>query len=143
MEMPDYHLPLLSNVLRTTWDRTYDSMSKALMIFVPFSIIIYLLFHLPAGAAVSDSYGMTIGSFLDPIGKIIGLSGKDMTGFLFTYPAKELSLLYLGLSYGGVGEEAVAGFMGDVWTPLQLPHRRIWLCRPRLLGGGAFGLGMI
>ena len=119
MEMPDYHLPLLSNVLRTTWDRTYDSMSKALMIFVPFSIVIYLLFHLPAGAAVADSYGMTIGSFLDPIGKIIGLSGKDMTGFLFTYPAKELSLLYLGLSYGGVGEEAVAGFMGDVWTPLQ------------------------
>ena len=119
MEMPDYHLPLLSNVLRTTWDRTYDSMSKALMIFVPFSIVIYLLFHLPAGAAVADSYGMTIGSFLDPIGKIIGLSGKDMTGFLFTYPAKELSLLYLGLSYGGVGKEAVAGFMGDVWTPLQ------------------------
>ncbi len=119
MEMPDYRLPLLSNVLRTTWDRTYDSMTKALMIFVPFSIIIYLLFHLPAGAAVTDSYGMTIGSFLNPIGKIIGLSGKDMTGFLFTYPAKELSLLYLGLSYGGVGEEAVAGFMGDVWTPLQ------------------------
>jgi len=119
MEMPDYHPPLLSNVLRTTWDRTYSSMSKALMIFVPFSIIIYLLFHLPAGAAAADSYGMTIGSFLDPIGKIIGLSGKDMTGFLFTYPAKELSLLYLGLSYGGVGKEAVAGFMGNVWTPLQ------------------------
>ena len=119
MEMPDYHPPLLSNVLRTTWDRTYSSMSKALMIFVPFSIIIYLFFHLPAGAAVADSYGMTIGNFLDPIGKIIGLSGKDMTGFLFTYPAKELSLLYLGLSYGGVGEEAVAGFMGNVWTPLQ------------------------
>jgi ferrous iron transport protein B len=119
MEMPDYHPPLLSNVLRTTWDRTYSSMSKALMIFIPFSIIIYLLFHLPAGAAMADSYGVTIGNFLDPIGKIIGLSGKDMTGFLFTYPAKELSLLYLGLSYGGVGEEAVAGFMGDVWTPLQ------------------------
>ena len=119
MEMPDYHPPLLSNVLRTTWDRTYSSMSKALMIFVPFSIIIYLLFHLPAGAVVANSYGMTIGNFFDPIGKIIGLSGKDMTGFLFTYPAKELSLLYLGLSYGGVGEEAVAGFMGNVWTPLQ------------------------
>ncbi|MCK4452337.1 MAG: hypothetical protein KAX26_17335, partial [Anaerolineae bacterium] len=89
MEMPDYHPPLLSNVLRTTWDRTYSSMSKALMIFVPFSIIIYLLFHLPAGAAMTDSYGVMIGNFLDPIGKIIGLSGKDMTGFLFTYPAKE------------------------------------------------------
>jgi ferrous iron transport protein B len=117
--MPDYHPPLLSNVLRTTWDRTYSSMSKALMIFLPFSIVIYLLFHLPVGAEMADSYGVRIGSFFDPIGKIVGLAGKDMTGFLFTYPAKELSLLYLGLSYGGVGEESIAGFMGDVWTPLQ------------------------
>jgi ferrous iron transport protein B len=119
MEMPDYHLPLLSNVLRTTWDRTYSSMSKALMIFLPFSIVIYLLFHLPAGAEMVDSYGVMIGSFFDTIGKIVGLAGKDVTGFLFTYPAKELSLLYLGLSYGGVGEESIAGFMGDTWTPLQ------------------------
>jgi ferrous iron transport protein B len=119
MELPDYHPPLLSNVLRTTWDRTYSSMSKALMIFLPFSIVIYLLFHLPAGVEMADSYGVMIGSFLDPIGKIIGLAGKDMTGFLFTYPAKELSLLYLGLSYGGVGEDSIVGFMGDTWTPLQ------------------------
>lgn len=44
--------------------------------------------------------------------------GRDITGFFFAYPAKELSLLYLGLLYG-VGKEAVTGFMGSVWTPLQ------------------------
>jgi len=119
MEMPDYHPPLLSNVLRTTWDRTYSSISKTLMIFLPFSVIIYLLFHLPVGVETANTYGVMIGNFLDPVGKIIGLEGKDMTGFLFTYPAKELSLLYLGLSYGGVGEESIAGFMANVWTPLQ------------------------
>jgi ferrous iron transport protein B len=119
MEMPDYHPPLLSNVMRTTWNRTYSSMSKALMIFLPFSILIWLLFSLPAGAAATETWGVQVGRFLDPIGRIIGLAGKDMTGFLFTYPAKELSLLYLGLSYGGVGEEQVAGFMANVWTPLQ------------------------
>jgi ferrous iron transport protein B len=119
MEMPDYHPPLLSNVLRTTWDRTYSSMSKALMIFLPFSILVWLLFNFPAGAAATETWGAQVGHFLDPLGRIIGLSGKDMTGFLFTYPAKELSLLYLGLSYGGVGEEQVAGFMAGVWTPLQ------------------------
>ena len=127
MEMPDYHMPMLSNVLRTTWDRTYNSMSKALMIYIPFSIVIYLLFHLPVGAAAADLYGMKIGNFLDPIGKIIGLSGKDMTGFIFTYPAKELSLLYLGLSYGGVGEETITGFMGNVWTPLQAVSYLVFL----------------
>jgi ferrous iron transport protein B len=119
MEMPDYHPPLLSNVLRTTWDRTYSSMSKALMIFLPFSVLIWGLFNFPAGAAATETWGVQVGQFLDPIGRVIGLAGRDMTGFLFTYPAKELSLLYLGLSYGGVGEEQVAGFMGNVWTPLQ------------------------
>jgi len=119
MEMPDYHPPLLSNVLRTTWDRTYSSMSKALMIFLPFSVLIWVLFNFPAGAAVTETWGVQVGNFLDPIGQIIGLAGRDMTGFLFTYPAKELSLLYLGLSHGGVGEEQVAGFIGNVWTPLQ------------------------
>jgi ferrous iron transport protein B len=119
MEMPDYHPPLLSNVLRTTWDRTYSSISKALMIYLPFSVLMWVLFNFPAGAVATETWGVQAGRFLDPIGRIIGLAGRDMTGFLFTYPAKELSLLYLGLSYGGVGEDQVASFMADVWTPLQ------------------------
>jgi ferrous iron transport protein B len=118
MEMPDYHLPSLSNVLRTTWNRTYSSMSKALIIFLPFSVLIWVLFNFPAGAHAGGTWGAQLGSFLDPIGKVIGLAGRDITGFLFAYPAKELSLLYLGLSYG-VGEEAVTGFMSSIWSPLQ------------------------
>jgi ferrous iron transport protein B len=117
--MPDYHPPLLSNVLRTTWDRTYDSISKALMIYLPFAVLMWVLFNFPAGAATTETWGVQLGRLFDPVGRIIGLAGRDMTGFLFTYPAKELSLLYLGLSYGGVGEEQVAGFMAGVWTPLQ------------------------
>jgi ferrous iron transport protein B len=127
MELPDYHPPLLSNVLRTAWHRTYSSISKALMIFLPFSIIIYLLFHLPVGAEMADTYGAMIGRPLDPIGRIIGLTGKDMTGFLFTYPAKELSLLYLGLSHGGVPKEDIAGFISNVWTPLQATSYLVFL----------------
>jgi ferrous iron transport protein B len=119
MEFPDYHPPLLSNVLRTTWNRTYSAMSRALVIFVPFSILIWVLFNFPVGAAQDATWGMHIGHFLDPIGKIIGLSGKDMTGFLFSYPAKELSLLYLGLSHGVGGEEGVLNLIGEIWSPLQ------------------------
>lgn len=127
MEMPDYHPPLLSNVLRTTWERTFRSMSKALMIFLPFSVLVWVLFNFPDGAATAETWGAQVGNFLNPLGNIIGLAGKDMTGFLFTYPAKELSLLYLGLSYGGVGEAQVAGFMGGVWSPLQAISYLIFL----------------
>ena len=117
MELPDYHPPLASNILRTTWDRTYSAMSKALLIFIPFSILIWILFNFPAGSEAT--WGIQIGKFLDPIGAIIGLAGKDMTGFLFSYPAKELSLLYLGLAYGVEGAEGVLNVIGNVWTPLQ------------------------
>ncbi|NMC46071.1 MAG: ferrous iron transport protein B [Chloroflexi bacterium] len=117
MELPDYHPPLVSNILRTTWDRTYSAMSKALLIFVPFSILIWVLFNFPAGNEIT--WGMQIGQFLDPVGAVIGLVGKDMTGFLFSYPAKELSLLYLGLAYGVEGAEGVLDVIGSVWTPLQ------------------------
>ncbi len=119
MELPDYHLPLLSNVLRTAWNRTYSAMSKALMIFIPFSILIWFLFNFPAGGVAEASWGMQVGHYLDPIGAVIGLSGKDMAGFLFSYPAKELSLLYLGLSYGVGGEEGVLNVIGDIWSSLQ------------------------
>jgi ferrous iron transport protein B len=94
-------------------------MSKALLIFVPFSILIWVLFNFPAGSGTETSWGMQIGHFLDPLGALIGLAGKDMTGFLFSYPAKELSLLYLGLSYGVGGEEGILNVIGNVWTPLQ------------------------
>ena len=119
MELPDYRWPLLTNVLRTTWARTYDSMKKALLIFVPSSMLIWVLFHFPAGAPPAVTWGMQIGQYLEPLGRVIGLPGQDMIGFLFTYPAKELSLLYLGLSHGGVGEEGILDVIGSVWTPLQ------------------------
>lgn len=119
MELPDYHLPLLSNVLRTTWHRTHQSMKRALMVFLPFSVIIWALFNFPAEAAATETWGVQTGRFLEPLGRAIGLQGKDMTGFLFSYPAKELSLLYLGLSHGGVGEEGVLSVIGGVWTSLQ------------------------
>ena len=119
MELPDYRWPSLANVLRRTWDRTYDSMKKALLIFVPSSMLIWVLFHFPAGAPLTATWGMQIGRYLEPLGRVIGLQGQDMVGFLFTYPAKELSLLYLGLSHGIVGGQGILKVIGSVWTPLQ------------------------
>ncbi|HEX2915101.1 MAG TPA: ferrous iron transport protein B [Chloroflexia bacterium] len=119
LELPDYRLPALSNVLRTTTERTIGAMKKALYYFPPFAVLIWVLFNFPAGAAPVDTWGAQVGSFLNPIGGMIGLGGKDMTAFLFTYPAKELSLLYLGLTYGGVDESGLLNALHAAWTPLQ------------------------
>jgi ferrous iron transport protein B len=118
LELPDYRMPALSKVLRTTTERTIGALKKALFYFPPFAVLIWVLFHFPNNE-VASSWGMNIGSYLDPIGYLIGLSGRDISAFVFTYPAKELSLLYLGLTHGGVNEEGLLAVLNTAWSPLQ------------------------
>jgi ferrous iron transport protein B len=118
LEMPDYRLPSPVNVLRTTARRTYSSMLNALVLFPPFAVVIWALFNLPHEAATADTIGMQLAVFLTPAGAIIGLAGKEMMSFLFAFPAKELTLLFLGLIYAG-GSDDISGALLSAWTPLQ------------------------
>jgi ferrous iron transport protein B len=118
LELPDYRLPSVYNILRSTAVRTFSAMKRALVFFPPFAVVIWVLFHFPAGADQAGTWGVQIGNLLDPVAALIGLSGKALAGFIVAAPAKELSLLYLGVAYGG-GEDGVAQVLGTVWTPLQ------------------------
>jgi ferrous iron transport protein B len=116
MELPDYRLPLPSNVFFTTLHKTYKSMVKALTVFIPFSILIWFVFTFPVGANVP--YAGQISGFLDPVGALIGMTGEDWLPFLFSFPAKELTILYLNFAYGQELTEG-ADFLTNVWSPLK------------------------
>ncbi len=118
LEMPDYRLPSPVNVLRTTATRTYSSMKNALILFPPFAVVIWALFNLPQGAATADTIGMQIATVLAPAGIILGLGGKELMSFIFAFPAKELTLLFLGLIYAG-GSTDISAALASTWTPLQ------------------------
>ena len=116
MELPDYRLPLPSNVAYTTLYKTYKSMVKAITVFVPFSMFIWFLFTFPVGASVP--YAGRISRFLDPVGGLIGMTGEDWLPFLFSFPAKEMTILYLNFAHG-LGMSEGVRFLTDVWTPLK------------------------
>lgn len=118
LELPDYRMPSAYKVLRSTASRTFSAMKRALLFFPPFAVVIWVMFHFPAGVPQADTWGMQLGTILEPVAGLLGLSGKAMTGFIVAAPAKELSLLYLGIAYGG-GEDGVAQVLGTMWTPLQ------------------------
>jgi ferrous iron transport protein B len=119
LELPDYRLPKLTNVLRTAATRTYSAMQKALVYFPPFAVVIWILFNFPAGVPQSETWGMQMGNLFEPLGHVLGIGGKDITGFLVAFPAKELSLLYLGLTYNvGDGGEGL-NVLANLWSPLQ------------------------
>ncbi len=116
MELPDYRLPLPSNVVYTTLYKTYNSMVKALTMFLPFSVLIWFLFTFPVGASIP--YAGQISKLLNPVGALIGMTGEDWLPFLFSFPAKELTILYLNFAYG-LGLSEGVGFLTNVWTPLK------------------------
>ena len=116
MELPDYRLPLPSNVAYTTIYKTYKSMVKALTVFIPFSLLIWFLFNFPVGA--NAPYASQISSLLDPVGALIGMTGEDFLPFIFSFPAKELTILYLNFAYGQGLSEGVS-FLTNVWSPLK------------------------
>jgi len=101
MELPDYRLPLTSNVLT---------------IFIPFSLLIWFLFNFPVGA--NAPYASRISCLLDPVGALIGMTGEDFLPFIFSFPAKELTILYLNFAYGHGLIEGV-GFLTNIWSPLK------------------------
>jgi len=116
MELPDYRLPLPSNVAYTTIYKTYKSMVKVLTIFIPFSLLIWFLFNFPVGA--NAPYASRISCLLDPVGALIGMTGEDFLPFIFSFPAKELTILYLNFAYGHGLIEGV-GFLTNIWSPLK------------------------
>jgi Fe2+ transport system protein B len=78
-------------------------------------VILWYLFTYPLDGL---PYAARIASSLDIFGAIIGLSGKDVLPFLFSFPAKELTILYLNYAHGyGLSEEV--NFLSTQWTTLQ------------------------
>lgn len=98
MELPSYHLPVASNILRTTWERGWDFIKRAGTVIFAASVIIWTLnslsfeggFHYISesmgGASILENIGNAIAYFFIPLGfgnwqsavaTILGLIAKE------------------------------------------------------------------
>ncbi|MBQ9940744.1 MAG: ferrous iron transport protein B [Clostridia bacterium] len=98
MELPSYHLPVASNVLRTTWERGWDFIKRAGTVILAASIIIWVLNSISftgglhyitesaGGASILEVIGGAIAFLFIPLGfgnwqsvvaTILGLVAKE------------------------------------------------------------------
>lgn len=97
MELPPYRKPKVGRlIVRSVLDRTIFVLARAAAVAAPAGIIIWLLSHITVG---DKSIFLHITDFLDPVGKIMGLDGTILTGFILGIPANEIVMPIIMMGY--------------------------------------------
>lgn len=120
MELPPYRLPTLRGTLIHMWERGSSFIRKAGTIIFGVVAIVWLLSHLPPGAAVEQSLIGRLGQAIAPLYAPCGFgTWEAAVALLFGVLAKEAVVGTLGTVYG-VGEEggALAAAVQHHFTPL-------------------------
>lgn len=124
LELPPYRKPQFGRViLRSMLDRTLFVLGRATAVAAPAGAIIFLLTHLQAGG---QTWLVHITAFLDPLGRLMGLDGVILSGFLLGFPANEIVLPMILLAYtagGGLQDITSLTALGGIlrsqgWTAL-------------------------
>ncbi len=127
MELPPYHVPAASNVLRATWERGWSFIKKAGTVILASSIVLWFLqaFGVVDGVfrMVEDNNSSllaSIGNFIAPIFAPLGFGNWKAAVATFTgLIAKENVLSTFGVLYG-VAEAAEDG--SNFWASLVLDY---------------------
>lgn len=97
MELPSYRKPDTLRVLvRSLFDRTLFVLARAVSVAAPAGIMIWLLTHIDINGSSIFKY-MT--DFLDPVGRLMGLDGTVLTGFILGLPANEIVIPVIMMGY--------------------------------------------
>lgn len=97
MELPPYRKPKVGSlIVRSVFDRTIFVLARAAAVAAPAGIVIWLLSHIIIG---DKSIFLHMTDFLDPVGKIMGLDGTILTGFILGVPANEIVMPIIMMGY--------------------------------------------
>lgn len=107
LELPPYRKPQFGRVLvRSLFDRTVFVLGRACTAAAPCGLIIWLLANLPSD---SESLLEIISNFLNPAGMIIGLDGAILLAFILGFPANEIVIPIILMTYLSRGSLTEAG----------------------------------
>ncbi len=101
LELPPYRKPqIVKVIIRSIFDRTLFVLSRAVIVAVPAGALIWLL----ANLHINDiSLLNHISSFLDPFGKLIGMDGVILISFILGFPANEIVIPIMLMTYMATG----------------------------------------
>jgi ferrous iron transport protein B len=114
MELPVYHKPNPRTIGVVVWKRITAFVKKAGTIIVLFSVLLWLLSHIPGGDIEHSILGL-VGQAIEPLGRPIGLDWKLIVALLASVAARENAIAALGVLYG-VGEEGIRDVLPGVMS---------------------------
>jgi len=101
LELPPYRKPQLGRILvRSLLDRTLFVLGRAVAIAAPTGLVIWIFANVTIGNFSILSH---VANFLNPFAKIIGLDGYILTAFILGFPANEIVLPIILMSYMSTG----------------------------------------
>lgn len=102
LELPPYRRPQIGKVIiRSIFDRTLFVLGRALIVAAPAGLLIWLLANISLGGVSLLSH---LSAFLDPLGKLLGMDGIILTGFLLGFPANEIVIPIILMAYLQTGQ---------------------------------------
>ena len=96
LELSPYRKPqFIKVIIRSIFDKTLHILVRSIIVTIPMGIIIYIC----ANTGILSS----VNGFLDPFGKLLGLDGVIITAFILGFPANEIVLPIILMSYLSLG----------------------------------------
>lgn len=101
LELPPYRRPQIGKIIvRSIFDRTLFVLTRAVIVAAPAGIIIWIManIHIAGSSLLSHCAG-----FLDPFARLIGLDGYILMAFILGFPANEIVVPIIIMSYMATG----------------------------------------
>ena len=97
LEMPPYRKPqILKVIVRSIFDRTLFVLGRAISIAAPAGLIIWIMANINING---NSILYYCSNFLDPFAKLFGLDGTILMAFILGFPANEIVIPIIIMSY--------------------------------------------
>ena len=101
LELPPYRRPQVGKVIvRSIFDRTLFVLGRAAAVAAPAGLLIWLLANITVGDASLLAHCT---GFLDPFARLFGLDGVILMAFILGFPANEIVLPIIIMSYMATG----------------------------------------
>ena len=101
LELPPYRKPQVGKIIiRSIFDRTLFVLGRAIAVAAPAGLIIWIMANINiANVSILTHFA----NFFDPFAKLIGLDGYILMAFILGFPANEIVIPILIMSYMATG----------------------------------------
>lgn len=124
LELPPYRKPQVGKIIiRSIFDRTLFVLARAVIVAAPAGLVIWSMANIHIG---NLSVLTHCANFFDPFAKLMGLDGYILMAFILGFPANEIVVPIIIMSYMSTGSMVEFDSLDQLRT-LLLAHDWTWL----------------